>query len=497
MPEQTLDEQVSEVKAAMNSSAKKVSVRRSARSGSNIAEAIDDSENDIEDFDSEEDKTPNDASASLKFGDDIKLLLIPATPLRVICYFLGATSVNDVKNAPFSSIPMIAFLHQERLTKFMRSKGYSFAGEIAFDNNGNPVPVSKHAWSMGGKEVSFTNGGYLFFDAGTGRQKDNVVMNLFTSMSDVKAGINCYAENSRKAKRLLTELETFTKQDNCVRGAKLRDVNMATATFYEVKVTGKYTWDNYYFPKSIRDMFDLEVFGFVKNTQKYNDKGITKRGIMMFGPPGTGKTTIGHIICNYAPETTVIWITPDLIAENNAGKHAIKLLYTLADYVSPCVIVLEDLDLFSEDRDAGAGNLPLGSLMNILDGVNSVRNAVTVATTNRIELIEKALSNRPGRFDRKIEVPTMEEHLRRKMFLDRLVGFDLEPGVIDFIVKSTDGWTGAEAQEMVNSLNLHFINIGQEDNRKVTREVVDFVLKILNRYCVQAKRRKGMGFNDD
>ena len=483
MPE-TLEETVNSVKNALAKDRKRKAPADDGCDGESLLD---------EDPGYEEEEATS-ASASLKFGDDIKLLLISSTPLRVICHFLGVNGVSDVKNAPFQSIPMIAFLLQERLSRFMKTKGYTFAGEIAFDQNGNPVPVSKHAWNLRGNEISFTNSGYMFYDAGTGRTKDNVVMNVFTSMGEVKAGIQCYAETGSKAKRLLNDLEAYAKKDNCIRGAKLRDVNMATATFHEVIVTGKYTWDNYYFPKPIRDMFDLEVFGFVKNTEKYNSKGIMKRGIMMFGPPGTGKTTIGHIICNYAPDTTVIWITPDLIAENNAGKHAIKLLYTLADYVSPCVIVLEDLDLFSEDRDSQSGNLPLGSLMNILDGVNSVENAVTVATTNRIELIEKALSNRPGRFDRKIEVPPLEEHLRRQMFTDRLTGFVLEEGVIDYIVKNTDNWTGAEAQEMVNSFNLHFINIGQEENRKVTKVVVDFVLKILNNYCVQAKNRKKMGF---
>jgi hypothetical protein len=483
MPEATMEETVSEVKKALPPTLKKANSGK-ATSPSTPLEMTDEQPMDEEAA----------ARASLKFGEEIKLLLIPSTPLRVICYFLGVNGVNEVKNAPFQSIPMIAFLHQERIIKFMKTKRYEFAGEIAFDANGNPTPVSKHAWSIKGEEVSFTNGGYMFFDAGTGRQKDNVVMQVFTQMSEVRAGVNCYAETSGKAKKILQELEAYTKKDNCIRGAKLRDVNMATATFHEVVVAGKYNWDNYYFPQAIRDMFELEVFGFVRNTEKYNSKGITKRGIMMSGPPGTGKTTIGHIICNYAPDTTVIWITPDLIAENSAGKHAIKLLYTLADYVSPCVIVLEDLDLFSEDRDSSQGNLPLGSLMNILDGVNSVKNAVTVATTNRIELIEKALSNRPGRFDRKIEVPALEKLLRHKMFTDRLAAFELDPGIIDYIVSQTDGWTGAEAQEMVNSFNLHFINIGQEENRHITKEVVDFVLKILTDYCVQAKSRKRAGF---
>ena len=205
MPE-TLEETVNSVKNALAKDRKRKAPADDGCDGESLLD---------EDPGYEEEEATS-ASASLKFGDDIKLLLISSTPLRVICHFLGVNGVSDVKNAPFQSIPMIAFLLQERLSRFMKTKGYTFAGEIAFDQNGNPVPVSKHAWNLRGNEISFTNSGYMFYDAGTGRTKDNVVMNVFTSMGEVKAGIQCYAETGSKAKRLLNDLEAYAKKDNCM-----------------------------------------------------------------------------------------------------------------------------------------------------------------------------------------------------------------------------------------------------------------------------------------
>ena len=358
---------------------------------------------------SDDTEIDNDSIASLKFGDDIKILLIGTVEFRLICHFLGVNSPKDIQNAVYKHVTMIGQLNQQCLIPFMASEGYSFAGEIAFAD-GQPVPVTKQTWSIKDKEVGFTCGGFMFFEkkgAKNNNKKENVVAFAWTDPNSGLAGITLYSESNKRSKKLLEAIETYTKANNCIRGAKIRDVNMSAATFSEVKPTAKHNWENYYFPQHIREMFELEVFGFLRTTERYNKLGITKRGVLMYGPPGTGKTTIGNIICNEAPDSTVILITPDLIAENNNGKQSIKLLYMLADFVSPSVIFLEDLDLFSEDREGVVDQLSLGALMNILDGVNQVKNAVTVATTNRLELIEKALSNRPGRFDRVVEVPVM------------------------------------------------------------------------------------------
>lgn len=162
------------------------------------------------------------------------------------------------------------------------------------------------------------------------------------------------------------------------------------------------------------------------------------------------------------------------------------------------VVILEDLDLFSEDREGVVDQLRLGALMNILDGVNSVKNAVTVATTNRLELIEKALSNRPGRFDRVVEVPALEEPLRAKMVHSRLAGCSIEPSLVNKIIKKTDGWTPAELQELINTINLYFINLNQENERIITQEVVDNVFNVMNKYCVGRNNKgKKMGFDTE
>ena len=84
---------------------------------------------------------------------------------------------------------------------------------------------------------------------------------------------------------------------------------------------------------------------------------------------------------------------------------------SLARFVAPTVVFLEDLDLFAQDRQSK--DWPgLGELMGQLDGAIDNEDIVTIATTNRLEVIEKALRNRPGRFDRVLRFDTMDEPIR-------------------------------------------------------------------------------------
>jgi hypothetical protein len=235
----------------------------------------------------------------------------------------------------------------------------------------------------------------------------------------------------------------------------------------------------------VRDTFDLEV----KNEDhKYYSNDIVSHN--------TGKTTIGKIICGNLPEVTVIWITPEIIDENHTQAFSsIKLLYKIAEFVAPTVLILEDLDLFAEDRETGGNRSRLGSLMNILDGVNTISNCVTIGMTNRLNCIESALRNRPGRFDRLIEIPCLDDDLRRKMFTDRLEDWAGYKKVIDYIVDKTNDWTGAESQEFINTLHLNFISGGKK-KKKITTEMVDKSIETMQSFGV-GENNKTFGFNKE
>jgi len=232
----------------------------------------------------------------------------------------------------------------------------------------------------------------------------------------------------------------------------------------------------------IHDTFDLEV---LSDEHKYYANGIVSHN--------TGKTSIGNIICNVLFNYTVIWITPEILSENNYKSiSSIKALYKLAEFLSPCVIILEDLDLFSQDRERGGDIISLGALMNILDGVNTIRNAVTLATTNRLKTIEKALRNRPGRFDRIVEIPPLSDKLREKMFKQRLKEWKTQNGVLKYIISQTPNWTGAEVQEFINTLSLKHIS-SKRKNKQINQKWAEEIIQTMRHFGV-GEASAGFGF---
>jgi hypothetical protein len=433
---------------------------------------------------------------SLKFSDEVQILMIESPPMRLMCHFMGQTNQNNINSTVYKKVRLITLLMMQQTVEFMEQKGYSFAGEVNFSDNGSLTPVRKWLWQVGTEEISFTSGGLMFFEKIGGEKQENVALMCNDDAGGGYATINCYSHDTDFARALTVELYEYTKKHNCLRGSKIRNLDVVEGKFYNVHADSTFNWDNYYYDQAIIDIFKREVFGFLGNPDRYNSRGITRRGLLLEGEPGTGKTTLGKIICNESGPHTVVWITPELVFQSG-GAEAICLLYEVAEFVASVVIILEDIDLYTEDRDNNSSALRLGALMNILDGVNSINNAVTIAMTNRIDIIEKALRNRPGRFDKILTIPPLCKELREKMFINRLSDCQVDKGVVDLLVKRSGKWTGAQVQDMIHCINMYMIEHdmdGDKKTRHVTVNIVEEVMKELDAYSTMDKRKTNGNF---
>ncbi len=425
-----------------------------------------------------------------KFAENVELLSIPDVKMRVICCNLGIHKLRDLKYAQHVDLRILAMLFMDNTIEFMKSIGYKYVGELSFDEGGMPCPPNKKIWTINGERVQIMVGGLRFFT----NSIDNIVFSCYP-YREHSSVIVVYHKSESRAVNLISDLLKYTEKHNILRGIRLRSIDMVNGSFEEINIPEDYAWKNYYFQDSVKSLLELEVFGFLKKSEEYNKVGILKRGLMFTGPAGSGKTTLGKIICNYTKGFSFLWITPDVLKQNGYVQKSILWLYKLAKYLSPSIVFLEDLDLFASDRDISSDSLQLGALMNILDGVNTIENAITIATTNRIELVEKAISNRPGRFDRVIEIGPLEKELREKMLYDRSKGtFNIDKKTVDYIVSRTDGWTGAEIQELVNSCHLYFLNKKQK-SKKIYIKMIDEIFERLSNFGVRAKTSK-VGFGE-
>src|SRR5262249_38598199 len=150
------------------------------------------------------------------------------------------------------------------------------------------------------------------------------------------------------------------------------------------------------------------VVGFYAHKTVLEELGIDlKRGILLHGPPGTGKTSISLFLAGRLPSFTVCFVSGE------------QLLYPreicrMARYLQPAMVVFEDIDLIAQSRDANGLATVLGELMNQIDGCEPADQVLFVMNTNSLERLEGAVRNRPGRVDQIIEIGLPDREARRR-----------------------------------------------------------------------------------
>ena len=157
----------------------------------------------------------------------------------------------------------------------------------------------------------------------------------------------------------------------------------------------------------------------IRNREMLKAEGLTiRRGLLLSGPPGDGKSTaIECFVNDIVGEATIIIV--------EAVEH-IRAVYHLAQMLAPAVVILEDLDLMTKTRQNayayGAKDDVTGELLQVLSGGSAYDEIVTIATTNHPEAIDEALAKRAGRFDAHIRMGYPSEADKQRildLYLDR------------------------------------------------------------------------------
>ncbi|MBG6215816.1 DNA polymerase III delta prime subunit [Arthrobacter sp. CAN_A6] len=206
-----------------------------------------------------------------------------------------------------------------------------------------------------------------------------------------------------------------------------------------------------------------------------------KRGILLYGPPGTGKThTVKYLLSESTGTTAIILSGGSLAFISEAARMARAL--------QPSMVVLEDCDLIAEDRSFGHGPQPLlFEVLDAMDGLDDDADVTFVLTTNRVDMLERALAQRPGRVDLAVQVPLPAEGERAELLrlYSRSLGFS--PQAIAEAAAGTMGTTASFARELIRRAVLaaafaevevkdeHLLNAVEElmaDSESLTRSLL-------------------------
>jgi hypothetical protein len=203
-------------------------------------------------------------------------------------------------------------------------------------------------------------------------------------------------------------------------------------------------------PDGVLDLVERQVIGVARHRDRLREAGHPlKRGVLLFGPPGTGKTHTVRYLVSRLPEFTVILLS-------GLGLRFVAEACALARLVQPALVVMEDVDLVAESRSMrpGLDNPLLFQMLNELDGLAGDADVAFLLTTNRVDLLEPALAQRPGRVDIAVEVPPPDAAAREallRLYGRRLV---LTAEESEEIVAGTAGTTASFFTELSRRAEL-------------------------------------------
>ncbi|WP_052462558.1 AAA family ATPase [Nigerium massiliense] len=210
-------------------------------------------------------------------------------------------------------------------------------------------------------------------------------------------------------------------------------------------------------PPGVLDRVSGHVVGIAEHAATLRAHGQhLKRGVLLYGPPGTGKThTVRHLL-SVTPGHTAMLLS-------GATLQMVGQATAIARHLQPAILVLEDCDLVAMQRDLTPGGNPL--LFEVLDAIDGLAADADVAfllTTNRVDVLEEALAQRPGRVDLSVEIPLPDEAARRRLLelYGRAVGFGA--ATLDDLARRSDERTASFFKELVRRAVLYAAEAGEE-----------------------------------
>jgi len=197
------------------------------------------------------------------------------------------------------------------------------------------------------------------------------------------------------------------------------------------------------------------------------------KGVLLTGPPGTGKTMLAKAVAN-STNAVFLGLVASELAQKYIGEggRLVREIFDLARKRAPAIVFIDELDAIGSKRldSATSGDREvqrtLMQLLSELDGFAPLEDVKIIAATNRPELLDNALL-RPGRFDRIVEIPLPDEHGRLSILKVHTKNTPISNRIkLEEIASKTDGFSGAEIKSLVVEAGVSAISKG---NKKITK----------------------------
>ncbi len=209
------------------------------------------------------------------------------------------------------------------------------------------------------------------------------------------------------------------------------------------------------------------------------------KGVLIFGPPGCGKTLLARAVATESDANFISVKGPELLSKwVGESEKAIREVFRKARTAAPAIIFFDEIDALAPTRGRSAGDSHvtervISQLLTEMDGLESMKDIIVVAATNRPELIDPALK-RTGRFDRFVYVGAPNKDSRRKIFAIYVKDMPLDDDVdLDRLVEETENFTGGDIEALCREAGMRALR-EDVDIEKIGWRHFELALKSMN-----------------
>jgi hypothetical protein len=266
-----------------------------------------------------------------------------------------------------------------------------------------------------------------------------------------KTLVEVMAADKERGQKFLRRLVRMTRMGKAYRGKVFSiEKNCYGGLVVKFHRLPEITREQIILPEELLNRIERHTISFSRHAERLKSAGRhLKRGILLHGPPGTGKTLSSMYLASRMKGRTVILLT-------GGGMSSIEAACSLARMLQPVTVVLEDVDLIGTQRHMQTvdANALLFELLNQMDGLAEDCDILFVLTTNRPDILEPALSARPGRIDQALEVPLPDARCRKRLLELYGEGLNLEAADLNSLNERLEGVSAAFIRELLRKAAL-------------------------------------------
>lgn len=241
----------------------------------------------------------------------------------------------------------------------------------------------------------------------------------------------------------------------------------------------------------------------LKNPDSFKRVGIEPpKGVLLYGPPGCGKTLIARAVANESGANFIAIKGPQIYSKwVGESEKQIRNIFRRAKQVAPTIVFFDEIDALAPRRGAHTGTqiteTVVSQLLSEMSGLEELHGVVVMAATNRPDMIDPALM-RPGRFDRFVLVPPPDEKARLEILKIHTKNMPLKGVDIKSIAKRTDGFSGADLAAVCREAGMSALRKDLKSEQVTAKDFEDalkdvtpsLTQKLQKHYTTFEQRRK-------